>query len=149
MLLRSVCRYSCTPLTLKISARRGARKKLAGNRFIKGEALMFKTPTTPPEVHVQALKQAAHTRQVFERAAATSLRSWEAPLAYLLGAALAGIVYFAQGNAFVALAAGAAVAALSLATACFAVTLRTHAAVQALIRQGADAELHGCKSDAQ
>lgn len=38
MLLRSVCRYSCTPLTLKISARRGASKKLAGNRFIKGEA---------------------------------------------------------------------------------------------------------------
>lgn len=110
---------------------------------------MFKTPTTPPEVHLQALKQEAHTRQVFERAAATSLRSWEAPLAYLLGAAVAGMAYVAQENVFVALAAGAAVAALQLATACFAVTLRTHAAVQALIRQGAGAELHGCKSDAQ
>lgn len=110
---------------------------------------MFKTLTTPPELHAQALKQEAHTLQVFERAAATSLKRWEAPLAYLVGIANAGIVYLAQDNAFVALASGAAMAALCLATACFAVTLRTHAAVQALIRQGERAELHGCKSDAQ
>ncbi len=97
---------------------------------------MFKTPTTPPEVHLRAMRQEAQTRQVFEQAAATSLKRWEAPLAYLLGIAIAGIVYLAQDNAFVALAAGAAVAALSLANACFAVTLRTHAAVQALIRHG-------------
>lgn len=110
---------------------------------------MFKTLTTPPELHAQALKQEAHTRQVFERAASTSLKRWEAPLAYLLGAAVAGMAYVAQENVFVALAAGAAVAALQLATSCFAVTLRTQAAVQTLIRQGAGTELHVCKSDAQ
>lgn len=107
---------------------------------------MFKTPTTPPEAHLRAMRQEAQTRQVFERAAATSLKRWEAPLAYLLGIAIAGIVYLAQDNAFVALAAGAAVAALSLATACFAVTLRTHAAVQALIRQGEGEVRHAGKS---
>jgi len=112
--------------------------------------IMFKTPTAPADFHVHALKRAAQTRQVFERAAATSLKHWEAPLAYLVGIAIAGIVYLEQDNAFVALAAGAAVAALSLATACFAVTLRTHAAVQALIQQReGEEERHGSASDAQ
>ncbi|MBA4343346.1 MAG: hypothetical protein C0423_14515 [Methylibium sp.] len=85
---------------------------------------------------------------MFERAAATSLKRWEAPLAYLLGAAVAGMAYVAQDSVFVALAAGAAVAALQLATACFAVTLRTHAAVQALIRQGEGEAHHVGKSSA-
>lgn len=107
---------------------------------------MFTTPATPPQVHSSALQREAQTRQVFERAVATSLKRWEAPLAYLLGAAVAGIAYVAQDNVFVALAAGAAVAALQLATACFAVTLRTHAAVQVLIRQGQGEVRHVGKS---
>jgi transposase len=52
---------------------------------------MFTTPTTPPEVHIRALRQEAQARQVLERAAGTSLKRWEAPLAYLLGAAVAGM----------------------------------------------------------
>ena len=94
---------------------------------------MNTTISSTVEISAADLRKSARIEKALSEVHSSALPSWQAPIAFFVGAFAAGSIYLAKGDTLVALCAGVSIAALSIATACFATLRKTHAAVQALV----------------
>lgn len=93
------------------------------------------TDNIPSEIHVRKLQQEEAYRNALTQIAGPAAKTWVVQAtAYFTGILIAAAAYFAQGNVFVALSAGVAMAALIIAKACLDVASKNHAAIQALTK---------------